>query len=145
MRFKEGDMDESRGLGAAFREATGGAVTWMHTLKCRRCGLEFAVYSWSEDWPVSDPTGAQKAGNTQGRRLWKYSGRPRCPECGQSYDFAHSVTPHEEPIFRAIEHGQWRWMWENGQRRAVDEDMQVVNASELQRDDKGSYRLPSTP
>jgi len=55
-------------------------TTYVIKLKCRGCGLHFAVYSWNKDWQPSS-----------------------CPECGQSDDaFIRWQEETKEQIYHLI-------------------------------------------
>lgn len=113
-------------LRRAYREETGGATTYVHRLKCRHCRLEFAVFSWSAEWPhIRDwPAGARDP-RPQERA------RPTCPGCGQTSDFLHQRSISEDPVYTLMQ-GEAVWMWGKGRRYAAQGRVRKVLPGELE-------------
>lgn len=55
-------------------------TTWVHKVKCMRCSLHFAAFSWSDEWTPK-----------------------RCPECGTDVGFLSFQPEHlTDQIFEHI-------------------------------------------
>jgi len=66
--------------------------TYEYRIKCRNCGLHYAVFSWDENWAI--PAGTSGTGGREGGY---------CPECGAGgAKVVWGPVEREEPIFHFI-------------------------------------------
>jgi|GEM_PF-3756126 len=66
--------------------------TYEYRIKCRNCGLHYAVFSWDENWAI--PAGTSGTGGREGGY---------CPECGAGGSkMVWGPVEREEEIFQLI-------------------------------------------